>query len=328
MFDRFLATSTDADTRWDHWREAARLIGPSWTDYVFGMGLGSFPRIYFQRGISPESKPTFRYLSEGRRSWVELGVGDYNLTQKIRLRPDTDYQLQLSARVKDPGARFYVKLCPKLILYSDRYTPGCPVFGMRSPVRDQWATYRFRFNSGALGREGILGWPITLMLNNESDTAAVDLTDISLRGPRGDNLVANGDFAMGNDRWIFISDFEHLGWHIKNLYLELLFESGAVGLAIFLFASALALATAIRSARHTAIGMSLAGGLAGFLLVGSFGSLFDNPRPATLLFIVLFWGLQRSAPPRMARRTGQSRAPRVMDAAASERDPALVHSVK
>lgn len=77
-----------------------------------------------------------------------------------------------------------------------------------------------------------------------------------------------------------------------------------------------------------AIGMALAGGLAGFLLVGSFGSLFDNPRPATLFFIVLFWGLQRSTPPRMARHTDQSRSPRAIDAAASERGPALVRSVK
>ncbi len=301
MFDRLLTTSEDAETRWDHWLEAARLIGPEWTDYVFGMGLGSFPRIYFRRGISPESKPSFRYESDGAHSWLDLGVGDFNITQKIPLKPDTAYRLQVATRAHDLGARMSLKLCPKLILYSDRYTPGCPVFDIRSQPLDTWVVHRFTFNSGSLGSEGFLGWPITMLLHNDADQTAIDVTDIELSDAKS-NIVANGDFAAGSDRWLLISDFEHLGWHIKNLYLEIFFESGALGLAIFLFAAALALAAAVKNARRMVIGTALAGSLAGFLLVGTFGSLFDNPRPSVLFFLVLFWTLESTKPSRIVAR--------------------------
>lgn len=295
MSDRLLATSGDAETRWEHWREAARLIGPNWNEYVFGMGLGSFPRLYFREGIGPESKASFRYERDGVRSWLQLGVGDFNITQKIPLKPNTAYRLSLMVRASAPGARLIVKLCPKLILYSDRYTPGCPVFDVRPAALDSWVPARFAFNSAALGRDGVLGWPITLLLNNGSDQTAVDVTDVAIEDGKG-NIVVNGDFSAGGDRWILISDFEHLAWHIKNLYLEIFFESGALGLFIFLLAALLALVAAIRSARREIIGIALGGALAGFLLVGFFGSLFDNPRPASLFFVVLFWALQSASP--------------------------------
>lgn len=295
MSDRLLTTSADAETRWEHWREAARLIGPNWNDYVLGMGLGSFPRLYFREGVGPESKASFRYENSGTRSWLQLGVGDFNITQKIPLKPDTDYRLSLMALASAPGARLIVKLCPKLILYSDRYTPGCPVFDIRPGSLDTWVGSRFAFNSGALGRDGVLGWPITLLLNNGSDQSAVDVTDIVIDDGKG-NIVANGDFSAGGDRWILISDFEHLAWHIKNLYLEIFFESGAVGLSVFLFVTSLALVAAIRMARRDVIGIALGGAMTGFLLVGFFGSVFDNPRPSLLFFVVLFWALQRASP--------------------------------
>lgn len=89
-----------------------------------------------------------------------------------------------------------------------------------------------------------------------------------------------------------ISDFEHLGWHIKNLYLQLFFETGLLGTMAFLLCVVAGFTLATREAcRDHPIAAGFAGGLLGFCVVGAVGSLLDNPRPAFLFFLVLFWSL-------------------------------------
>jgi len=315
MIERFSTASEDAHTRWEHWAEALRLMSPDWKRQLFGMGLGSFPQLHFRRGVESETTVSYRYERDGTRTWLELGAGDFNLTQKIPLKPETQYELILATRADEANARLNVKLCPKLILFSDRYTPGCPEFSFKSEPVGSWVTHSTSFNSGALGRDAPFAWPITLMLHNEPGLPLMNVTDIQLTDDQG-NIVANGTFAAGGDRWLMISDFEHLAWHIKNLYLEVYFETGAVGLAIFLLALIIALANAMRTARRRVpIGVAISGALVAFAVVGATGSLLDNPRPAFLFFIVLFWALQLApeltfqaqSPPMTARRPGQSR---------------------
>ena len=299
MVERFSTTSADAGTRWDHWAEALRLMGPDARDYAFGMGLGSFPRIYFRRGIGPETKVSFRFDGDGTKTWVELGAADYNLMQKIPLNPHTKYELKVMTRASDAGAKISLKFCPKLILYDDRYTPSCPSFGFQPNAVNAWTSDSVVLDSGELGKDAF-NWPITLLLHNEADTVSIQVTGIEVTDGSG-NIVANGDFSAGGDRWILISDFEHLAWHIKNLYLEVFFENGAIGLCIFLFVLAAALATIIRTARQwSPVGIGIAGALVGFMTVGLVGSLLDNPRPAFLFFLILFWALQ--PPPRLAAK--------------------------
>ncbi len=299
MVERFSTTTADAQTRWGHWAEALRLMGPDARDYAFGMGLGSFPRIYFRRGIGPETKASFRFDGDGTKTWIELGVADYNIMQKVPLRPKTKYELKVTTRASDPNARVSIKFCPKLIRYDDRYTPVCPTFAFRPDSINAWTSDTIAIDSGGLGNDAFY-WPITLLLHNESDTASIRVTDIQVDDGNG-NIVANGDFSAGGDRWILISDFEHLAWHIKNLYLEVFFENGAVGLSIFLFALLAAVATIVKTVRQwSPIGVGLAGALVGFSVVGFVGSLLDNPRPAFLFFLILFWALQ--PPPRFAAK--------------------------
>jgi hypothetical protein len=292
MVERFSTTSEDAGTRWEHWAEALRLMGSGWEGRVFGMGLGSFPRLHFRRSVESESNASYLYARDGTRTWLELGAGDFNFTQKIPLRPHTQYELNLVTRASERNASLDVKLCPRLILISDRYTPGCLEFGFKSEPLGEWVTHSVSFNSGALGEGVPFAWPTTLLLHNAPDYPTIDITDIQLTDAQG-NIIANGNFAAGGDRWLMISDFEHLAWHIKNLYLEVFFETGAIGLAIFLMALVIALMNAIGAARrHIPIGIAISGALVGFAVVGATGSLLDNPRPAFLFFIVLFWALQ------------------------------------
>jgi hypothetical protein len=214
------------------------------------------------------------------------------MTQKVAVRPSTKYELSVTTRAVDPKARLSVSLCPKHILYSDRWNGDCPAYPFQSAPGGAWTKKTIAFDSGPLGKSVPFTWPIIMQLHNESEDATVEITGVHLTDGITD-LVSNGDFAAGGDRWLLISDFEHHNWHIKNLYVELFFESGAVGLAIFVFTLLAALVRACKTARdRPPIGVGIAGALVGFAVVGSVGSLLDNPRPALLFFLLLFWALQ------------------------------------
>jgi hypothetical protein len=292
MFERFSGTSDDALGRWNHWEAAYDLMGPAWGDYVFGMGLGRFPQLYFRRSNEAEGSANYRFRADRSGSWLELGAGDFMLTQKVPLRPNTKYMLELGIRGENSNIRLGVYLCPRLVLYGKGDEPQCKDFYIPVKPANTWAKNRIPFDSDNLGAEGWLGWPITLLLHNGQEETVIDITDVSLNdGQR--NIISNGSFAAGSDRWIVIDDIEHLPWHIKNLYLEVFFETGAVGLCVFLSAYVLALVRAVRVARRRdALGLGITGSLVAFAIVGVTGSLFDNPRPATLFFIFLLWVLQ------------------------------------
>jgi O-antigen ligase len=136
-----------------------------------------------------------------------------------------------------------------------------------------------------------------MLVHNNSDVA-IRISHIQLLG-HGRDLVVNGDFNAGSDRWILISDFEHLSWHLKNLYLQIFFEGGTIWLAVFLLVFGVAIVRAIRSAHaRIPLGPGIAGALGGFAVVGLTGSLLDNPRPAFLFYVVLMWALRSVSPVR------------------------------
>ena len=67
----------------------------------------------------------------------------------------------------------------------------------------------------------------------ESPQTRIDIDNLSLIGPDGDDIVANRHFAQGMSHWFTTSDRYHLPWHIKNLGLNVLFDQGVVGLLLF-----------------------------------------------------------------------------------------------
>jgi hypothetical protein len=296
MQDRLGQVSEDSQTRISHWLETLRLMEGDWRDYVFGMGFGTYPRIYYLDANSPETKSSYRISGDATRDWLELGAADFNITQKIPMQPNTHYQLGFLMRSSSASGGIDVKLCPKYIVISDRYTPNCLRFSIAAESPGRWVRKTLAFDSGRLGADVPAYWPITLMFNNGGIVPPVQLTDISISDGRN-NIVANGDFAHGMDRWILISDFEHLAWHIKDVYLEIFFETGAIGLALYLLTMSVAFVRAFSSARRQdPIGLAALGALAAFSVVGVVGSLLDNPRPALLFFILLFWTLCAERP--------------------------------
>jgi O-antigen ligase len=135
----------------------------------------------------------------------------------------------------------------------------------------------------------------------ESSGRLIEIRNVTVVGPDGRDLIANGDFGKGMARWFFTSDRFHLPWHIKNLGLNVLFDQGVVGLTLFAALVVIALWRLIagRASGH-ALAPFLAASLTGFLVVGAFDSLLDAPRAAFLFYLLLLASLALREPPQAA----------------------------
>jgi hypothetical protein len=128
---------------------------------------------------------------------------------------------------------------------------------------------------------------VKFVVENTSNETAVDIDNVQLADRHGINLLANGDFSRGSTYW-FYSSFDHLNWHVKNIFVQLYFEQGWLGLVLF---SLLALTSIISlwsmANRGEIIFLVPLASLVALLSVGLFGSPLDTPRLDFLLYFII-----------------------------------------
>lgn len=296
VISRFSTSEQDLGGRQSHWQASLNSMTGDWSSRIAGMGVGSYPRYFFSAHMGDMPLTSYLFQRDNGRSYLELGSGDFNIMQRVPLKPHSAYTLRYSIRVAAPKGRIVVKFCHKHILYSERYVPDCRIIALKPGLVGDWLRQEATLDSGVLGRYGVFYWPATMMLQNGSGSR-VEITDISLTDAQGRNLIRNGDFKAGADGWFMVSDFEHLAWHAKNVYLHLFFEQGVLGLIAFLALGAAALFRLLR--RHNKgdrTSVFALAGLASFLVVGLFGTVLDMPRVATLIYLVMFMAQIPSGP--------------------------------
>jgi hypothetical protein len=91
---------------------------------------------------------------------------------------------------------------------------------------------------------------------HQNKTTLIDVDNVALLDDSGRNLVRNGDFSKGMQRWFFSTD-SHLAWHTKNLFVHVLFEQGWFGLGAFVVLLAATDLTLLRRAGHDAMSLTL-----------------------------------------------------------------------
>lgn len=289
---RFSTLDKDMETRIRHWQGAINMMDGDLSSQFLGMGLGTFPRTYLARNTGGTRPTTFGFIREDGNTFLRLGSGELlYFTQRISIKPETTYRLRLDLRSKGRDPALTIPICEKFILHSFE----CHWISVETRhSNSQWMTRDIEFNSGRvgmpLGRFG-LNRPTQFAIFNPSPNTVVDVDNIHFFDARGENLLANGNFDEGMNHWFFSTD-SHLAWHPKNLFVQIFFEQGAVGLLIFVMSTALAL---YRSGRGALAGniMSLAifASLASFLSIGLFDSLFDDPRMSLVYFVILICAL-------------------------------------
>jgi hypothetical protein len=316
--ERMAAVQRDADTRLEHWRSALWMMDEGLGTSVFGMGLGRFPETYLNRNPAGRVPGNFRYASERGNGYLALGSGEtLYLGQRVAVQPRTRYRLAMDLRGDARTLRLTVPLCEKHLLNSRRCNWGT----YEAPGGDrQWRRTEVTLNSGEIGAGNLLSRPpVELYLYNAEEGRLVEVDNLSLRGPGGEELLRNGDFSRGGDFWLFRTH-DHLAWHIKNLWVSLLFEQGWLGLLGFNLLMLAAFVHLARAAwRGRPVPAAALTAVTGFLALGLFSSPFDAPRLTALFFAVLAVALH-AAP--AAPAEGPQPGPRERSSRARGRPPA------
>ncbi|PHV29212.1 hypothetical protein CSQ93_03745 [Janthinobacterium sp. BJB426] len=312
--ERFATTAFDMQGRLRHWRQALAMQPPNWGDRLFGMGSGSFPATYYWHNPQREVPASIAYAEEGGNlgnRYVRLASPGYGagygellrLLQRVPVQPATRYTLSLDVRRTGPMPVLLVRLCQRQLLYAQ----GCVPVPLRlrppapgNPV-EAWQHYDVPFDSAWLGAgRWLLRPPVQLELaaSGTATSSVLEVDNVSLRAPGGEELIANGRFTQANNYWFFSSDHHHLPWHIKNLALHVLVETGWCGaLSLLALLTLAGLRLLRRAARGDPGALACAAALLGFLVVGLFDSLLDVPRLALLCYLMLLCALLQPVPP-------------------------------
>ncbi|MEJ6005087.1 VanZ family protein [Paucibacter sp. AS339] len=283
MQSRLANTDADMGTRTSHWSEALGMMTDNWGSQLFGMGLGRYPESYMLLSSNSDKPALNRYELEGSNGYLSIRHGaTLYVDQIVFPKPSQDYVVRLTARTHGKASTLNVLLCDRTFLQG--FACQSSTFHA-SGSTTQWQHFEAHLNSGAVGQHPLRISKISL--ENSSPATSIDVDDLSIVDDAGIDLIRNGGFQNGGDHWFPSSPYNHLPWHIKNLWLAVFFEQGWLGLlSIFSLTVAACIHLSQRAWPGDAFAASLLAAVLGFFVVGGFDSVFDAPR-LTMLFGLL-----------------------------------------
>jgi VanZ family protein len=291
MAERLGQVVPDLTAREGNWTGGLALRDGSLATALFGMGYGTYPRIVLARKPDERFPTNFVVAQDGGYRFLSLGSGSPTyFGQKVPVQPDQQYRLFVTMRSADGKGALGVILCEKMLQYS----ANCRETTFRSRIPGEWEQFGAPISSRGLDEHTILGWlrrPVELGLFNIVPGTTIEVGQVRMFDPQDHDIIVNGNFARGTERWYF-SDDEHRLWRILNQYLMSWFEGGALGLACFILLAGAAFAGAARAiGRGERMGAAIIGSLVAFLCSSAFDHLLAVPRLAALFYLVAFSGL-------------------------------------
>lgn len=306
---RFATVARDLRVRLQHWSEALAMMDGDTATQLSGMGLGKYPSTYLWRNTHGEMPGTFSYVHEGANTYLRLGAAQYSagygealrFLQHVTVRPGARYTVALDLRRSGDEVMPRIALCERWLLYPR----SCQHVRLQLKKGERaWQHYE-----GTVVAQFEPHWlagyaPVRLQIASESAGGALDVDNVSVRDvDSGRELMANGSFSAANAYWFFSSDRNHMPWHVKNLFLNAVFEMGWLGATALGF---LLLAVVARLLRGALAGDDMSAvflaSLTGAVMVGLFDSITDVPRLTSLLLLLALAGALVPAPPRAVRR--------------------------
>jgi len=306
MEQRFTTVKEDMLHRVEHWKDAIDTMDKGALTQIFGQGLGRFPERYFWVKQQATDVGSFVFIKEDNNTLLRIsGAHDLRLGQRLSLSSDTDYRLKLDIRTSDPQAALQIRICHRHLIHPTEWNPQCKSFKqVETNTNGEWRHLEFVFNSSKLGSfKSHLQAPLMITVTNRRAYAfnlkpqtVMDFDNISLQTLAGSETIKNGSFEQGIDNWFPYYDFNHLPWHIKNIWVHLYFELGAIGIALFLALIGNTFKQLLNSSEgQRGFGSAALISLVGFLAVGTFGTLIDAPRVAFLFYFLIAIGLRNNS---------------------------------
>jgi len=291
---RFTNAPQDIQARASHWTETVRLFRPEVATVLFGMGLGTFPERFLWGG-PPAARPgTLRFLTESGNTYLRLGSGQpLYVDQFVAFEPGTPHQLSVDLRRSGSDADVAIGLCEKLILYS-RDCAWLEVPAGRA-LDSGWARIELPVHGANPGGGA---WPfarpVKVTIHKHGRDGHVDVDNVSLRTPGGAELLRNGDFSAGLDRWLFAAN-DFWPWHIDNLLLHVGFEQGIAGVLVLLAVLGIAAGRLWLAPRDDGLQAAFLAAIAGLVAMGALNSVINAPRLALVFWLLLLASLLATA---------------------------------
>jgi hypothetical protein len=278
----------DWQSRVEQLQNTFRMMDGNAITSLFGMGLGRFPATYLAKQPAKARPTVYSFGTESSNTFLRIKAGSpLYLGQQVRVEPGKSYVLSLDVRSVNQKGQLSVPICEKQLQKSYR----CRWLSFQSGAVGARERFEKRFNMGEVGgdigrRTGRLSRrPVELALYNAGRENILDIDNVKLLDESGTNLISNGDFASGQDRWFFTVD-DLMPWQSSNHWGQIFFEQGWFGLITFnFFLACVLIYSFVKIRRGDVLSAVVAAGGAGFLTVGLFGSLFDTPRIAALFYV-------------------------------------------
>ena len=279
MSTRIAGARADFSTREANWLHGLEARNYGVFAVAFGAGLGTYPRLWFDRAPGLSGPSNIRAGREDGQDFVTIEARQpLYFVQKILGAPGQMLRLDLRMRANKAGASIAVGVCEKWLLYSFE----CATGAYRAIAAGIWEDVRI-----ALPVPFTSGRPVEFYVTADSGTR-IDLAGLRLTDTAGVALLRNGDFARGAEFWFFTDD-NHAQWRIFNQYLSNFFEGGGLGVLALVLLLAGGGAAALRGlARGETIAASLGGALAAFAVSCLFDAPLEAPRLALLFYLIAF----------------------------------------
>ena len=295
---RLETINQDIDTRLTHWSSVLASSDGKLHSNIFGNGWGSFPRNYV--ASYPELVEQVGSFTINEESLV-LGAGkDLAIGQRLAILPGQTYNIDIElATTVDTPLSFM--LCERNLIIFDRWAIKCSYLKQNFSGSDEKQQISFEINSKDIGQGSILTrWPTVFIIRNYGSDQPVEINKLQVSDRFGHGLLSNPDFNSGLDNWFFYHDFEHLPWHIKNIFLSFYYQIGLVGSLLF---AAMLAAITVRHFRvddtreQTILCLTL---VAGMLTFGFFGDPLDSARVSSIFFAVIYMALNSNRQPQLS----------------------------
>ena len=284
-------SASDLNTRLEHWQGIVESGRWSPADIALGHGLGTMPTNYALSGKGELDRIGTFEINPQTGVLTVIPGSDLMLTQRTPLDSNGAYLFEITYSANEE-VKVAAALCRRNMIIFEFWAHGCGNIVRRTLPSTNAGERKIYLMGLTATKDTFFGLPGALTMKTTAGNVPITIESISLVNADGEQLLKNNSFDDGGDFWFFYYDFEHLVWHIKNLYLSFAYQFGVIGALLI---GALIMSAAIAfSSKNQLLSLPAAifsAFLAGQFAFGLFGDPLDSSRTNMWFFFLLFGAL-------------------------------------